>query len=379
LRYLTAGESHGKCLTAIIEGLPSGLFLKKEKIDAEFSRRQKGYGRSRRMSDKPDRVEILSGFRDGRTTGSPLTLQIANYSRMSAQDLREITAPRPGHADLPGILKYGLSDVRNILERASARETAARVAVGAVAKCLLSVFGVDIRSQVINIGGVAACRKAGTSAEFGRIESTGLRCADRFAEKKMIAAIDRAKARGDSVGGIFEIRVFGLPPGLGSPMHWDLKLDGLLAQAVMSIQAVKGVEIGMGFAAAACHGSEFHDEIYFSRGRGFFHRTNNTGGIEGGMSNGETVVIRGVMKPIPTLAKPIRTADIVSGKAVMAEIQRADICAVPSAGVVAESVVAWVLAEAMSEKFGGDSISEMERNFRTYIKGINIHGRCRGI
>ena len=384
LRYLTAGESHGEILMGIIEGMPSGLLIRVTDIDRDLARRQVGYGRGARMKIEKDIVKIFTGVRWGRTIGSPIGLQIRNKdwenwrAKMSPDPMflnsaDPVTRPRPGHADLPGALKYGMADMRNILERSSARETAMRVAVGAVAKRLLDEFGVDVISHVVSIGGVQVRADSLAPKEIKkRAEASELRCADPDAEKKFIKKIDEAKKAGDSVGGIFEVIITGVPAGLGSHVHWDRKLDGRLAAAIMSIQAIKGVEIGAGFSSADRSGSMVHDEIFWSKKIGFNRKTNFAGGIEGGMSNGENIVIRAAMKPIPTLYKPLRSVDIVSKKPFKATVERADICAVPAAGVIAEAVAAFVIASAMTEKFGGDSLIEMKRHFNMYMKHLRI-------
>lgn len=392
IRYLTAGESHGPQLTAIIEGLPAGLPLTGEMIDIDLARRQCGYGRGGRMLIEKDTVEILSGVRWGETLGSPVTLAVrnrdwANWSeKMSpAAEYRDdsirITRSRPGHADLPGAIKYAQRDVRNILERSSARETAARVAVGAVAKAYLAHFGIAVAGFVVELGGITAVRPDLPLAELKALAAESeLFTWDRKAETAMKAYIDRMKEAGDTVGGIVEVIVTGVPVGLGSHVQWDRKLDARLAQAVMSIQAFKGVEIGMGFDAARNPGSLVHDEIFHDANRivagnstGFYRATNNAGGIEGGISNGEEIVVRGAMKPIPTLYKPLRSVDIDSKKPIEATVERSDVCAVPAAAIVAEAVVAIEIANAFMEKFGGDSVSETKRNldgYQEYMKGF---------
>ncbi|NOY53692.1 MAG: chorismate synthase [Deltaproteobacteria bacterium] len=383
LHYITAGESHGKGLTAILEGMPAGLPIRTEEIDHDLARRQLGYGRGGRMKIERDRVEIRGGVRKGETLGSPVALFIENKDWTNWKEVmsetpgpydlsKRVTRPRPGHADLPGGIKYGHRDLRNILERSSARETAARVAVGAVARKLLSEFGMIVFSHVVSIGGVEADReeKVFQKKLLNRIEKSDLRCADPAAAERMRKRIDEAVREGDSLGGIFEVRVTNVPIGLGSHVHYERKLNARLAAAVMSIQAVKGVEIGIGFAAARRPGSEVHDEIYYSRAKGFYHRTNRAGGIEGGMSNGEEIVLRAVMKPIPTLMRPLRSVDIENKRSFKAGVERSDVCAVPAAGVIAEAAVSFEIARAMMEKFGGDSLSEMQRNFRHYLEAV---------
>ncbi len=383
LRYLTAGESHGELLMGIIEGMPSGLLIRVTDIDRDLARRQTGYGRGGRMKIEKDQVKIYSGVRWGRTLGSPIGLMIRNKdwenwrAKMSPDptflnSAEPVTRPRPGHADLAGALKYGMTDVRNVLERSSARETAMRVAVGALAKRLLEEFGIEVMSHVLSIGGVfAKVPKVSLQELKKRVEASELRCSDTDAEKRMMKKIDQAKAAGDSLGGVFEVIVIGVPAGLGSHAHWDRKLDGKLASALMSIQAIKGVEVGAGFGTANRPGSLVHDEIFWSRKRGFYRKTNMAGGIEGGISNGENIVLRAAMKPIPTLMKPLHSVDLASKKAFKASVERSDVCAVPAAGVVAEAAVAFEISAAMVEKFGGDSIDEMKRNYHTYMKHLN--------
>ena len=382
LRYLTAGESHGELLMGIIEGLPAGLLIRVTDIDRDLARRQSGYGRSNRMKIEKDMVKIYTGVRWGRTIGSPVGLVIRNKDWENWRDKMSpdpmflntadlVTRPRPGHADLAGALKYGSADVRNILERSSARETAMRVAVGAVAKRLLEEFGIEVMSHVLSIGNVyAKAPKAPVHEIKKKAEASELRCADPEAAKRMMRRIDEAQAAGDSLGGVFELIISGAPAGLGSHVHWDRKLDGRLAAALMSIQAIKGVEIGAGFGAANKPGSQVHDEIYWNKKEGFYRKTNMAGGIEGGISNGETITLRAAMKPIPTLYKPLRSVDLASKKPFKASIQRSDTCAVPAAGVVAEAVAAFEIASAVIEKFGGDHIDEMKRNFAGYERQV---------
>jgi chorismate synthase len=380
LKYITAGESHGKGLTAIIEAVPAGLPLTEADINSDLARRQIGYGRGARMKIERDRAEILSGVRMGETLGSPITLFIKNRdwanweSVMSAEAVqfdqdKKITRPRPGHADLPGGIKYGHRDLRNILERSSARETAARVAAGAVAKKLLSQFGMVVISHVVEIGGVRLEEVQELSAKKIKslAEKSDLRCVDEEITALMKDRIDQAAQKGDTLGGIFEVLVTKVPVGLGSHVHYARKLNGRLAGAVMSIQAIKGVEVGIGFDAARRLGSEVHDEIHFSKAKGFYRRTNRAGGIEGGISNGQDIVIRAAMKPIPTLMKPLRSVDIESKRSFTASVERSDVCAVPAAGVIAEAVVALEIGRAMIEKFGGDSLGEMKRNHESYL------------
>ncbi|RPF49209.1 chorismate synthase [Thermodesulfitimonas autotrophica] len=372
LRYLTAGESHGPALLTIVEGIPAGLWLTADYIDRQLARRQGGYGRGGRQRIEEDRVEILSGVRGGYTLGSPIALKISNRDWANWREVmgpdpearldeRVVTRPRPGHADLAGMLKYGHRDLRNVLERASARETAARVAAGTVARRLLEELGIEVAGQVLRIGPVEVPPFDAPPEEIrGKVEKSPVYCADKAGSEAMVAAIDRAREEGDSLGGVFEVRVYGVPPGIGSYVHWDRRLDGRLAQAVMSIQAIKGVEIGMGFRAASLPGSAVQDEIFYAPGRGFYRERNNAGGLEGGVTNGEPIVIRAAMKPIPTLRRPLKSIDIFTKERVEAAYERSDICAVPAACVIAEAVVAWEVARACLEKFGGDSLAEIK-------------------
>lgn len=379
-RFLTAGESHGPCLTAVIEGLPAGLPIDRAVINGDLARRQQGYGRGGRMSIEKDEAEVLSGLRFGRTLGSPLTLSIKNRDWANWQERMSpsgpaageaVTAPRPGHADLAGIQKYGHDDIRNILERASARETAARVAVGAVARQLLAAVGVAVAAHVVAVGGVAVARRAYTADEIRSLAAgSPLFCADKAAEAAMMAAVDEAKTRGDTLGGVFEIVASGMPSGLGSHVHWDRRLDAALAAALMSIPAVKGVEIGEGFANAALPGSQAHDEIFYEPGRGYYRKTNRAGGVEGGISTGEDLVVRAVMKPIPTLMAPLASVDIATKAATRANTERSDVCAVPAAAVVGEAAVAIVLAGAVLEKFGGDNLDDLLAGVEHYRRRL---------
>ena len=392
IRYLTAGESHGKCLTAIIEGMPAQINISKEKIDKDLFRRQQGYGRGGRMQIERDQVDILSGIRHGKTMGSPITLQIANRDwenwekTMSPTEEpleieldRKVVKPRPGHADLSGAFKYRHMDMRNVLERASARETAIRVAVGSAAKQLLEELGIGLLGYVVNIGGVSSPglidkrEDRELSLDYINqmkdiIAASPCMCIDSSSEKEMISAIEKARASGDSLGGIVEVVAIKLPPGIGSYVHWDRKLDAKLAYQLMSIQAIKGVEFGLGFSAANLPGSQVHDSIYYEQPQGFYRQTNGAGGVEGGMTNGEPLVVRAAMKPIPTLYKPLNSVEMTTKKPVIAAVERSDTCAVPACSVVAESVVAWVLAEAIVEKFGGDSLDELKGNLQAYLK-----------
>lgn len=381
LRFTTAGESHGRALVAIVEGLPAGVPVDVEQIDRELKRRQWGYGRGGRMKIEQDQVEILSGVRHGLTLGSPLALMIqnkdwANWTDVMAVEPREIAPeksrrlkrPRPGHADLAGGQKFGVRDLRNILERASARETAARVACGALAKQLLASFGAELRSHVIQLGGIPEKALELTWEEIAAIpDDAPLQCADAASQQQMVHLIDQKREAGDTLGGVFEVVVRGIVPGLGSHTAWDLKLDGRLAQAVMSIPAVKAVAIGAGFEATDLPGSEVHDEITYSEeSKEFIRRTNRAGGLEGGITNGEEVRVRGHLKPLSTLRRPLRSVDIDTKQDEPAGFERSDITAVPAAGVIGETMVAIVLASAMREKFGGDSLGEMRRNFEGY-------------
>jgi chorismate synthase len=385
-RFLTAGESHGKGLTMIIEGLPAGLPLAEGDIAPDLARRQGGYGRGGRMKIEKDHAEITSGVRHGRTLGSPLALWIENRDwvnwteKMAIEpvetEIERVTRLRPGHADLAGVIKYGFDDVRNVLERASARETAARVAVGAVAKRLLADFGVEFHSHTLSIGGVEA--PVTEPIDWEAVEASPVRCADPAASEEMVAAINAAKPDGDSVGGEVEVRVTNLPPGLGSHVHWDRKLDGRIAQAIVSINAFKAVGFGLGFEGARRRGSQVHDVILPVdqwQGRPWRHATNNAGGIEGGISTGEEIVVRAAIKPIPTLAHPLPSVDLDTGQEVLAHYERSDVCVVPAAGVVAEAMVAVVLADAWLEKFGGDTIDEVRRNYEAYLATIGPRAR----
>lgn len=371
MRYLTAGESHGPQLTTILEGLPAGMPLVAEDINTELARRQQGYGRGRRMQIEKDTVEILSGVRHGQTLGSPIALVVKNndwkhWTKIMGADpleegqedevKRKITRPRPGHADLNGAIKYGHRDMRNVLERSSARETTVRVAAGAVAKQLLSLVGVTLVSHVVEIGGVKASTDSHLSIEElkQRTELSPVRCADPEVEQDMMNAIDNAKKNGDSIGGVVEVIAAGMPAGVGSYVQYDRKLDAKLAAAIVSINAFKGVEFGIGFDAARKPGSEVHDEIVWDQENGYTRKTNRLGGFEGGMTTGMPIVVRGVMKPIPTLYKPLMSVDIDSKEPFSASVERSDSCAVPAAAVVAENVVAWELANSLIEQFNSD-------------------------
>jgi len=394
LRYFTAGESHGPCLTAIIDGVPAGFPIDVKKINHDLWRRQQGYGRGGRMLIEKDEVQIRSGIRWGETLGSPVALGIENRDwknwtkKMSAspEDRDEalaVTKPRPGHADLTGVLKYRHSDIRNILERASARDTVSRTAVGSFCKQLLAPFGIKVMGYIRSIGKVEARNEGLTYEEiFARSDESPVRVADKEAEDKMIALIEDCKKKGDTLGGIFEVVALGLPPGLGSHAQWDDKLDGRLARALMSIQAIKGVEIGLGFEMARRRGSEVHDEIFFDPDKmvsegtprivptGFYRGSNNSGGTEGGMSNGAPLVVRVAMKPISTLMSPLQSVDLRSKRPADASVERSDVCSAPAAAVVGEAVVAFELAVAFLEKFGGDSLHEITRNYEGYLGQI---------
>lgn len=394
LRYFTAGESHGPCLTMIIDGVPAGFSIDIATINHDLWRRQQGYGRGGRMLIEKDEVQIRSGIRWGETLGSPVALGIENRDwknwtkKMSAaaedrDDKISVTKPRPGHADLTGVLKYDRSDIRDILERASARDTVSRTAVGSFSKQLLSPFGIRIMGYIRSIGSVAADTEGLTYEQaYARAEDSPVRTADKTAEEKMIALIEDCKRAGDTLGGIFEVAVLGLPPGLGTHTQWDRKLDGRLAQALMSIQAIKGVEIGLGFEMARRRGSQVHDEIFFDPAKmvsegtprivptGFYRGSNNSGGTEGGMTNGAPLVVRVAMKPISTLMSPLQSVDLRSKQPADASVERSDVCAAPAAAVVGESVVAFELANAFLEKFGGDSFREIKRNYESYLEQI---------
>lgn len=385
-RFLTAGESHGKGLTMVVEGLPAGLRLSEADIAPDLRRRQGGYGRGGRMKIESDYAEIMSGVRHGLTLGSPLALWIQNRDwvnwteKMAVEpvetEIERVTRMRPGHADLPGALKYGFDDVRNVLERASARETAARVAVGAVAKRLLGEFGVSFHSHTLSIAGVRA--NVPTTIDWDAVEEDPVRCSDRDSGVAMVAAINAAKPDGDTVGGEVEVRVSGIPLGLGSHVHWDRKLDGRIAQAICSIHAFKAVGFGIGFEGAAMRGSQVHDVILPIAewaGLPWRHKTNNHGGIEGGISTGEEIVVRAAIKPIPTLAHPLPSVDLDSGEEVLAHYERSDVCVVPAGGVVAEAMVAIVLADAWLEKFGGDTVDETRANCERYLETIGPRNR----
>src|ERR1051326_732662 len=381
LRFTTAGESHGRALVAIVEGLPAGMPVNVEQINHELWRRQEGYGRGGRMKIEQDRVAILSGVRHGLTLGSPLALMIenkdwANWNEIMAVEpteidpdkSRRVKRPRPGHADLAGGLKYDVRDLRNVLERGSARETASRVACGALARQLLAAFGVEIRSHVIQLGGIPERPLELTFDQIAAIpEDAPLRCAETHVQQQMVELIDQKRKEGDTLGGIFEVAARNVVPGLGSHTSWDAKLDGRLGQAIMSIHAVKAVAIGAGIEASSLPGSEVHDEIaYNEETKEFIRATNRAGGLEGGVTNGEELRVRGHLKPISTLRRALRSVDIDTKQEERAAFERSDITVVPAAGVIGEAMVALVLAQAMREKFGGDSLGEMKRNFAGY-------------
>lgn len=383
LRYLTSGESHGPGLYTVLEGMPSGLPLQAEEINFQLARRQKGYGRGGRMKIETDTVEIVAGVRHGYTLGSPIALVVRNSDWKNWQDemsvgptdkplKRVVTRPRPGHADLVGGIKYDFRDLRNVLERASARETTSRVACGAVARRLLEEFGVRIAGHVTAVGSVRARAVPASAAEIlAKTEDAPLRCLDAEAEVKMVALIDEAKKKGDSLGGIFEIVVDGLPPGLGSYVQWDRKLDGRLAQAILSIQAVKGVEIGDGFDNALKFGSQVHDPIYYDAAKRAFTRSSNrAGGMEGSMTTGLPLIVRGALKPISTLYEPLHSVDIETKEEFEASVERSDTCAIAAAAVIGEAAAAITLADAFLEKFGGDSLREIRRNYDGYLEQV---------
>jgi chorismate synthase len=382
LRFTTAGESHGPGLVAIVEGLPAGLELDRERIDREMARRQLGHGRGGRMKIERDAVEVRSGVRHGRTLGSPIALLVANrdYANWEERmnpwpvdaEVEESHLPRPGHADLVGSQKFGFSDVRNVLERASARETAARVAAGALAKEFLAAVGVRVHSHVLRIASVTAPEPDDLAPEdFADVDASPVRTLDPGAGERMVAEIDRLRKANESLGGVFEVRAFGLVPGLGSHVSWDQRLDGRLAQAVVSIQAVKGASVGEAWEIAGLPGSESHDEIFWSAERGYFRETNRAGGVEGGMSNGEPLVVRGALKPISTLTKPLRSVDTKTKEPAEAMRERTDSTVVPAAGVVAEAMVALVLAGCYREKFGGDHIDDVLAAVDAYRERID--------
>ncbi len=385
LRLITAGESHGPGLTCIVEGLPAGLELSPQDLNADMARRQLGHGRGGRMKIERDSAEVTGGVRHGRTLGGAIALQVANRDyanweeRMNpwpvAEAVAEVHLPRPGHADLVGTQKYKHSDVRNILERASARETAARVAGGGLCKAFLRALGVEVYSHVVQIASVHAPQReaALSAADFAAVDDSPVRCLDGEATKAMVREIDKLRKANESLGGVFEVQAFGLVPGLGSHVSWEERLDGRLAMAICSIQAMKGVSIGDGFAVAGLPGSQAHDEIFFSEKHGYFRETNRAGGLEGGMTNGSPLIVRGAMKPLPTLTKPLRSVDTATHEPAQALRERTDSCTVPAAGVVGEAMVAFVLADAYRSKFGGDHIDDVLQAINAYEERIGWH------
>ena len=385
-RFLTGGESHGKGLVAIVEGMVADLPLGEKYINKQLKRRQQGYGRGPRMKIEDDKAEIMAGIRHGFTTGGPIALFIVNRDWQNWQEqlsvapvekeVEPVTCPRPGHADLAGVTKYGLKDIRPIIERASARETAARVAIGAVARRFLEEFDISIHSHTAAIGRHHWEQSEASAINWQQVETSPVRCAHAELEKTMMSAIDEAKDSGDTLGGIFEVIAGGVPVGLGSHVSWDRRLDGRIAQAIMSINAVKGMEIGAGFALAGLKGSQAHDVIEPSprskaKGLPWQHATNRAGGIEGGISNGEDIIVRAAVKPIATLANPLPSVDLRSGDKAKAHYERSDICVVPAAGVIAEAMLAIVLADACLDKFGGDNLKETLANYRNYLSNIS--------
>jgi chorismate synthase len=382
LRLTTAGESHGPGLTCIVEGLPAGLELEPEAIGREMTRRQLGHGRGGRMKIERDAADITGGVRHGRTLGSPVALQVANRDYANWEErmnpwpvgdaVEEVHLPRPGHADLVGIWKYGQSDVRNILERASARETAARVAGGALFKAFLRAVGVSVHSHVVQIASVRAPERDTplTAEDFADVDASPVRCLDAEASRAMVREIDKLRKANESLGGVFEVQAFGLVPGLGSHISWEQRLDGRLAMAICSIQALKGFSVGDAFAIAGLPGSQAHDEIFYAEDRGFYRETNRAGGLEGGMTTGSPLVVRGAMKPLPTLTKPLRSVDTETHEPAQALRERTDSCTVPAAAVVGEAMVALVLADAYMTKFGGDHIDDVLASLRAYEQRI---------
>lgn len=377
LRYFTAGETHGKCLTAIVEGMPSGVKISVDEINKQLAKRQKGYGRGGRMLIETDTVEILSGVRGGVTMGGPIAMKIENKDWANWEQImgteesngeKSVTCPRPGHADLTGGMKYNHRDLRNVLERASARETAARVAVGALCRQLIEQFGIEVLSHTASIGPVKDLSNPNEDGFFEAVEKSEVRFGDEKSAEKAMRYIDDIKAAGESCGGVVEIIVNGVPAGLGSYVHYDRKLDANIAFSVMSVQAVKGVEFGMGFGCADVEGSKVHDEIFYNDK--FNRHTNNAGGIEGGMSNGEPIVVRAAMKPIPTLYNPLSTVEISDKSVKKASVERSDTCAVPACGIVVEAVVAFEITKAFLEKFGGDCMADIQASYNAYMNRI---------
>jgi chorismate synthase len=382
LRLITAGESHGPGLTCVVEGLPAGLRVQRDELNRDMARRQLGHGRGGRMKIERDAAEVTGGIRHGLTLGGPVALQVANRDyanweeRMSpwpvAEEVAEVHLPRPGHADLVGTQKYKQSDVRNVLERASARETAARVAGGALCKTFLRALGVEVRSHVVQVASVVAPapERALTLDDFTTVDESPVRCLDADATRAMVREIDDLRKANESLGGVFEVQAFGLVPGLGSHVSWEQRMDGRLAMAICSIQAVKGAAIGDAFAVAGLPGSQAHDEIFYSGERGYYRETNRAGGLEGGMTTGLPLIVRGAMKPLPTLTKPLRSVDTATHEPTQALRERTDSCTVPAAGVVGEAMVALVLADAYRRKFGGDHIDDVLEGLRAYERRI---------
>ncbi len=378
IRFLTAGESHGPRLVVIVDGLPAGMRLRAKEIDVDLRRRQGGYGRGGRQQIEQDAVEIVGGVRLGRSLGTPVAMLVTNRDFPNWEKTMspaptgfpptKVTRVRPGHADLAGALKYGFDDVRNVLERASARETTSRVAAGGVAKQLLATFGIQVHSFVSRIGKVEA--KVPETIDWGAVEASPVRTPDAAAAARMVRAIDRARKDGDTLGGVFTVVATGVPVGLGTYAQWDQRLDGLLAQAIVSVPAVKAVELGSGVAAASLPGSEVHDQPRYSKARGFYHLSNRQGGLTGGVTDGMPVVVSGYIKPISTLKKPLTSVDIATRKEIQAHYERSDICVVPAAGVIGEAMVALTLANALRTKAGGDSIREMRRNLNAYMRSV---------
>ncbi|OPJ56838.1 chorismate synthase [Alkalithermobacter paradoxus] len=385
IRYLTSGESHGQTLIAIVEGMPSNLKINIDNINNELNKRQKGYGRGKRMEIEKDKVNILSGVRGNITIGSPIAIEIKNKDFENWKNYmdpigdievesRKVTKARPGHADLVGAFKYDFEDIRNVLERSSARETAIRVAVGALCKEFLSIFDIKFTSHVICIGEDEVENTYKFEDIIENVDKSEVRCVDEFYEERFIENIRKAKENGDSLGGIFEVRIKNVPIGIGSYVHYDKKLDSNLALELMSIQGIKGIEFGLGFKLGKLSGSKVQDEIYYSQSRGIYRQTNNLGGIEGGMSTGEEIVVRCVMKPIPTLYTPLNSVDINTLENYKASIERSDNCAVPAASVVAENVCAFVIAKFMMHKFGSDNISDIISNYKNYLERLKSRG-----
>lgn len=380
LRFLTAGESHGKGLVGIIEGMPANLNIDRSFINTELSRRQKGYGRGSRMKIENDTITILSGVRNGKTIGSPISLYVENRdwnnwkeimndekSNISLEDI--VTRPRPGHGDLSGAIKYNQEDIRNIIERASARETAMRVAIGSIAKLFINEFNINIYSHVVKIGSVKIDEGLKSLDSIKLSDLSPIRVIDKEAETMMIKEIDSAKASGDTLGGVFEVIATNVPIGLGSHVNWDRKLDGRIAQGIMSLNGIKGVEIGKGFEFASMLGSLAHDEIFYDNS--YYRKTNNAGGIEAGTSNGDLVVVRAAMKPIPSLGRPLKSIDMKTKESFEAQKERADVCAVPSASIISESILAWIIAEEFLVKFGGDYMEEIKGRYKLYQDYVN--------